>query len=61
MGSEDKKMPDNKVNGSDKTGISDEALSGVSGGGQRKVTRPLIDSFTKRILIQDNIDEVDND
>ena len=34
MGSEDKKMPDNKVNGSDKTGISDEALSGVSGGGQ---------------------------
>jgi len=60
MSSEDNKKPDNKTVENDKDRIPDEALTGVSGGGQREVTRPLIDSYTKRLFLDDSVTEVNN-
>ncbi|MCR4720540.1 MAG: hypothetical protein K5655_02345 [Lachnospiraceae bacterium] len=58
MSSEDNKKKTDNVADNDKDRLPDEALSGVSGGGQREVTRPLIDSGTKRIFGLDNIKEI---
>ncbi len=54
MSSEDNKKQTDNVMDNDKDRLSDEALSVVSGGGQREVTRPPIDRGTKQAMGRGN-------